>query len=135
MVLHHVLVEISLTRGGVLTEVAGQQRLRVREQVLLQLVFSVEPLVAHVAVERSLVYCPVLNQIRTSREFLVTQVACIGSVSEVKVLVLHEDVFVAETALADVALVWFLPDMSQPDVPNQAVLVAELLSTQRTLKV
>ena len=50
-----------------------------------------------------------------------------------QILVLHEDVFVAEATVTDVTLVRFLTDMRKADVAHQAVLVAEVLIAQRTL--
>ena len=45
-----------------------------------------------------------------------------------QVLVLGEDVLVAEAPVADRTLVRLLADMRQPHVPDQPVLVAELLA-------
>ena len=61
---HDVLVQLSLTDGGVLAERAVHERLRVREQVLLQLLLFVEALVTQGADEWTLVYGPMLNQVR-----------------------------------------------------------------------
>ena len=46
---------------------------------------------------------------------------------------LHQDVLVAEAAVADVTLVRLLTHVGQADVPHQAVLVAEVLVAQRAL--
>jgi len=79
-------------------------------------------------------YHPVLDQVRSGGEPLVAEVASVRPVAEVQVLVLHENVLVAEAAVADGALVGLFADVRQPHVPDQAVLVAELLGAQRALE-
>jgi len=102
--------------------------------MLLQLVLPVKPFVAHVAVERSFVDHAVLYQVRTGRKFLIAHVTGIGSVSKVKILVFHQDMFVAEPSLANVTLVRLFSNMGKPDVPDEAILVAELLLAQGAMK-
>jgi hypothetical protein len=129
-----VLVEVLLTGGSVLADAAGEQRLRVSKQVLLQLVFAVKALVAQVAVEGPLVHHAVLDEVGAGCKLLVTHVAGVGAVAVVQVLVLHQDVLVAKAAVADVALVWLLTHMRQSDVADEAVLVAKLLVAQGALE-
>ena len=57
----------------------------------------------------------------------------VGSVTEVQVLVFHEDVLVAEAAMTNVTFVGLLPHVSEADVPHQTILVAKVLVAQRTL--
>ena len=132
--LQHVLVDVQLGGTGVLAHGTHQERLRMCEQVLLELVFAVESLAAQRAVERSLVHHPVLDQVGSGREPLIAQRTRVRSVAEVQVLVLHQYVLVAETPVTNVALVWFLADVRQPDVPDQAVLVSELFIAERALE-
>ena len=47
---------------------------------------------------------------------------------------LHEDVFIAEASVAYRALIGFLADVRQSNVPYQSVLVAELLAAQGALE-
>ena len=77
---------------------------------------------------------PMLDQIRPSCKFFVTHVTGIWTIAKMEILVLHEDMFVAEPSLADVALVGFLADMGEPDVPDEAILVSKLFLTQRTME-
>lgn len=81
------------------------------KQVFFELVLPVKPLVTQATVKRAFVHHAVLDQVGSCSEPLITECTGIGSVSKVEVLVLHQDVFVAETPLADVALVRFLPNM------------------------
>jgi len=109
-------------------------RLRVREQVLAELVFAVESLRAQRAAERPPMHHAVLDQVRPGGEPFVAQVARVRPVAEVQVLMFHEDMLVAEASVAYRALVGLLADVREPDVPDQSVLVAELLAAQRALE-
>lgn len=82
----------------------------------------------------SFVYCPVLDQVRSSSESLVTLRAGIGSVAEVEVLVFQQDVLVTKSPVADVTLVGLLSHMGESHVTYQSVLVTELLVAEGTLK-
>jgi len=56
------------------------------------------------AVEWSAMDGPVLDEVRPGSEPFVTHRTGVRTVAEVEVLVLHQDVLVAEPSLADVAL-------------------------------
>lgn len=70
-----------------------------------------------------------LNQIGTGGKLFITQCACVWPVSEVEILVFHEDVFVAEATLAYITLIWLLPHMCEPNMADKTILVAKLLVT------
>ena len=76
--------------------------------MLFQLIFFVETLVAQCTHERPLVHGAMLNEIGPGGELLVTEIAGVRAVAVVQVLMFHQDVFVAEASVADVALVWLL---------------------------
>jgi len=65
---------------------------------------------------------------------LVAQMAGVRAVTEVQVLVFHEDVFVSEASVTYRALIGFLANVCQSDVPYQTVLISELLATQSALE-
>ena len=106
---------------------------RMYEQVLLELFLAVEAPAAERAVEGSLVHHLVLDEVRPRGESLVADSADVRSVAEVQVLVLEQDVLVAEAPVADAALVRLLADVGQSDVTDEAVLVAELLGADAAL--
>ena len=108
-----MLIEISLAGCSIPTDVAGQQRLRMRKQMLLQLVLSVKSFVAQITVEWSFVDRAVLDQVGTCGKLLVTHCACVRPVAKVQVLMFHQDVFVAKAPLTDVALIRLLPNVRQ----------------------
>ena len=97
--------------------------------MLLELVLAVKPLVAQTAVEGPFMHHAVLNEVRACCKALITQSTRVGSVPEMKVLVFHENMFVAEAALADIALVRLLADMRKPHMSDEAIFVAKLLLT------
>ena len=94
----------------------------------------VAPLGTELARVRALVHGAVLNEVGSRREALVALRAGVRPVAVMEVLVLEQDVFVAEPPVADGALVRLLADMSQSDVPDESVLVAKLLAAQRALE-
>ena len=94
----------------------------------------VVPLGTELARVRALVHGAVLNEVGSRREALVALRAGVRPVAIVQVLVLQQDVLVAKAPIADGALVRLLADMSEPDVPDEAVLVAKLLAAQSALK-
>lgn len=109
-------------------------RLRVCKQVLLELVLAVKSLTAQRTAVRSPVNHAMLDQVGTRREPLITQMTGVRPVTEVQVLVFHEDVLVAEASVTYRALVGLLPDVCQSNMADQSVLVAELFATERTLE-
>lgn len=117
-----------------MTEVTGQQSLWVSKLVFLQLVFSIESLIAHVTVKGPLVNHAVLYEIRPCCKLLITHITRIGSVAKVQILMFHENVLVAKPALADVTLVRFFAHMGKPDVTDQTILVTKLLLAQGAME-
>ena len=109
-------------------------RLRVGKQVLLQLIFAVKSLAAQRAAVRPSMHHAMLDQIRARREPLVAQMTRVRPVAEVQVLMLHQNVFVAEAPVAYRTLIRLLSDVRQSNVTYQSVLVAELFAAQRTLE-
>jgi len=109
-------------------------RLWVGKQVLLQLILAIEFLTTQRAAVRPSMNHPVLDQIRPRREPLVAQMTRVRPVTEMQVLMLHENMFVAEASVAYGALIGLLSDVRQPNVSYQAVLITKLFATERTLE-
>ena len=119
MALFQVLVQIVLSGRRKGTHAAGEQVAHgVGHHVFVQLVGAVEALVAEVARVGLPVEQTMLEEVRPGREPLVAQVARVRLDPVVHVLVLHQDVLVAEAAVTDVALVGFPLLVGQLDVTH-----------------
>lgn len=124
-----MFLQVILIIAVLFTQCALHHGLWVCIHVLFQLVLFVEAFVTHGALERAFVHHAMLDEIRTCRKFLVTLSTRIWAVAKVQILMLHENMFVAEAAMAYVALVRFFADMRETDMPDEAVLVAKVLIT------
>jgi hypothetical protein len=81
--------------------------------MLFELIFTIKSLVAHVAVEWSFVYHTVLNEIRSRSKTLVTHCAGIRPVTEMQILMLHQNMLIAKAPITDIALIWLFSHVRQ----------------------